>query len=556
MERAEGQSLDRVLASGRRFSRDELIHILKQVATALDYAHWSGVVHRDVKPANIIVDNWMNARIADFGIAKAISSPSQTVTAMAVGTPLYMSPEQVEALPSDGRSDQFSLAIVAFEILTGRRPFYGDTLASLAHRIVYSDRPSAREANPGLPAAVDAVFRRGLARFPKDRYATCSEFVGALTNALQEPLVAALRPPLPEPPRLEVAEPDGDTRKFWIIGAAVAAVLLAAWFYFMQPKEAPVTVGLDQGSAPAVQPGLSPKSNGGGARRKDKNPKPAETSNSATPSSVPNRPTLKRDPGRAGGPSVHSASEPTGTNGATLSPPTRGVVLSSEDPALVDDNEVSLSGNQPALIEFVNRSGRPVDIYWIDLDGNRVLAKDGLANNASYPRPTFLRYCFLVVASGTGGTVVKDTGTRLAAFEAETANPHYDPGMRDVAIITTPARAPDVQSPSRGVQQLAAPLQEAPASGTVFGNWPRSTTLVWDSVPGAESYSVEIAVLMPGQHCSSISNIDRTVTGLAESAYSFVFIGAQPGCWRVWADDRQGRHGSKSTWWEFVYTRW
>jgi serine/threonine protein kinase len=194
MERVEGVSLYHELASGRKMPRTEAFNILRQAAAALDYAHRNGVVHRDIKPANILLDKGVTVKVADFGIAKIASMERQTLTSAVMGTPSYMSPEQIEVLPSDGRSDQFSLAVVAYELLTGSRPFEADSLAALAHMIVYAERPSARAVNPELPAAVDVVVQRSLARLPGDRYSSCTEFVAALEEASQD----APRPLLPQ----------------------------------------------------------------------------------------------------------------------------------------------------------------------------------------------------------------------------------------------------------------------------------------------------------------------------------------------------------------------
>src|SRR5580700_6701685 len=198
MERVEGVSLYQVLASGKKIPRAEAFEILRQAASALDYAHRNGVVHRDIKPANILLDKGVTVKVADFGIAKIVSTEHQTLTSMVMGTPSYMSPEQIEALPADGRSDQFSLAVVAYELLTGRRPFHSDSLATLAHMIVFAERPSARSLNPSLPPDVDMVFRRGLARLPTGRYACCADFV----SALEECLKAA---PMPQPAMIPAA---------------------------------------------------------------------------------------------------------------------------------------------------------------------------------------------------------------------------------------------------------------------------------------------------------------------------------------------------------------
>jgi hypothetical protein len=186
MERVDGPSLEQLLKSGGTLGHNETLDILRQTAAALDYAHQNDVVHRDVKPANIMLHRGTTVKVTDFGIAKIASKQSDTVTGLMVGTPGYMSPEQIESRPVDGKSDQFSLAVVAYQILTRTKPFHGEVLAAVAHAIAYGPRPSARAANPMLPGAVDNVFRRGLARTPAERYGSCGEFVAALDTALKD----------------------------------------------------------------------------------------------------------------------------------------------------------------------------------------------------------------------------------------------------------------------------------------------------------------------------------------------------------------------------------
>jgi eukaryotic-like serine/threonine-protein kinase len=183
MEKVDGPSLDQVLSSGRKIEPAEALDLVCQTALALDYAHKQGVVHRDIKPANILLANGTTVKVADFSIAKILSAESLTATGMVWGTPAYMSPEQIEGRPLDGRADQFSLAVLAYELLTGAKPFQADSLVALAHVIVYAPRPSARAANPALPPAVDQVFYRALARLPKDRFCDCEEFAAALQEA-------------------------------------------------------------------------------------------------------------------------------------------------------------------------------------------------------------------------------------------------------------------------------------------------------------------------------------------------------------------------------------
>ena len=184
MEYVDGPTMEKVLASAERLNWDEALSILRQTADALDHAHAAGVVHRDVKPANIMLQRSKTVKITDFGIAKITSTQQITRTGMTMGTPSYMSPEQITAKAVDGRADQFSLAVVAYQILTGVKPFQGESLPNLVYQIVYEDRPSARSVNGTLPEAVDDVLRRGLAKLPEDRYGSCSAFVNALEAAL------------------------------------------------------------------------------------------------------------------------------------------------------------------------------------------------------------------------------------------------------------------------------------------------------------------------------------------------------------------------------------
>jgi len=186
MERVEGKPLNRLLQPGPKLEQTEALGLVRQTALALDYAHQNGVIHRDVKPANILLDKCGRVKITDFGIAKIMSTQHHTVGSLIMGTPNYMSPEQVEARPVDARSDQFSLAVVAYEMLTGRSPFQGDSLAALAHAIVYSEPAPACTAGSKLPSAVDEVLKRGLAKLPDQRYESCAAFAEALAGSLSD----------------------------------------------------------------------------------------------------------------------------------------------------------------------------------------------------------------------------------------------------------------------------------------------------------------------------------------------------------------------------------
>jgi serine/threonine protein kinase len=139
MEYVDGPTLDQVLSQPKALDPEQMFSVLAQTAVALDYAHGKGIVHRDVKPANIMIAAGGTVKITDFGIAKITASDQFTMTGSIVGTPHYMSPEQVQGQPVDGRSDQFSLAVIAFEMLTGEKPYTGEHLTTVVYKIVVGE---------------------------------------------------------------------------------------------------------------------------------------------------------------------------------------------------------------------------------------------------------------------------------------------------------------------------------------------------------------------------------------------------------------------------------
>ena len=171
MEYVEGQNLKEVLAQGRPLSFEQAADICAQVAEGLDFAHAKGIVHRDVKPANIILLEGNRAKITDFGIAKITSGVANlTTTGQFLGTPNYMAPEQIKGTPVDGRSDIFSLGICLYECLTRRKPFGGDSLTSISYKIVHEPFPPLHEINPQIPDGYEEVVAHALAKDPAKRY--------------------------------------------------------------------------------------------------------------------------------------------------------------------------------------------------------------------------------------------------------------------------------------------------------------------------------------------------------------------------------------------------
>ena len=180
MEFVPGEPLEQMLLSSPLPDGETLLSIFRQTAAALDYAHKRGIVHRDIKPANIMVHEDGSAKITDFGVAK-IMSQQLTQAGTILGTPSYMSPEQVQGTAVDGRADQFSLAVIAYEALTGEKPFVAEYLPTLLFKIVRDEAVAVTRLNSTLCPPVDYVLRKAMSKLPAARYESCAEFVAALS---------------------------------------------------------------------------------------------------------------------------------------------------------------------------------------------------------------------------------------------------------------------------------------------------------------------------------------------------------------------------------------
>jgi serine/threonine-protein kinase len=195
MEFLEGKDLTSYVSPDKKPPVEWVVHIVANVADALDYAHKNGVVHRDIKPANIMYNPATDSiKVTDFGIAR-ITASSKTKTGMVLGTPSYMSPEQLAGKHVDGRSDLFSLGVMLFEMLTGQQPFVGDSLATLMYQIATGEHPDLNAVRPDLPPCLKPIIDRALHKNPDARYQTG----GDLRQALLECVPAAAAAGVPAP---------------------------------------------------------------------------------------------------------------------------------------------------------------------------------------------------------------------------------------------------------------------------------------------------------------------------------------------------------------------
>ena len=187
MELVPGGTVADRLRAGERISHRVALRWLAEAGSALDAAHEAGIVHRDVKPANMLLDAHGRLALADFGIARLGLEDQITQTGQVLGTAAYISPEQAMGEPATAASDRYSLAVVSFELLCGSRPFTAENFAAQARAHVEDEPPRASELDIDVPVAADRVLARGMAKEPEDRWETAAGFVRALDDALAAP---------------------------------------------------------------------------------------------------------------------------------------------------------------------------------------------------------------------------------------------------------------------------------------------------------------------------------------------------------------------------------
>ncbi|MES2385691.1 MAG: serine/threonine-protein kinase [Pseudomonadota bacterium] len=202
MEFIQGEDLKHHLDAGQRYSLEQSLAMMRELLSALEYAHRQSIVHRDVKPANLLIEADGRVKLTDFGVARIQDSGEVTRTqGSMVGTLKYMSPEQVQGQPIDARADLFAVGIVLYQLLTGKRPFDGDTDFAIIQQIVNHTPAAPSSINPMLPPAIDAVLARALAKKRDQRFASAHEFAQALQEASGQAADPTIVPPVSQPGR-------------------------------------------------------------------------------------------------------------------------------------------------------------------------------------------------------------------------------------------------------------------------------------------------------------------------------------------------------------------
>jgi serine/threonine-protein kinase len=319
MEHFSGGTVADRLRSGRDIPRALALRWLREAAEALDCAHRHDVVHRDVKPANLLIDERARLAVGDFGIATVAAEASLTQTGQVLGTAAYISPEQARGHAATDASDRYALAVVAFELLTGRRPFAANHPAAQARAHVEDSVPSASATGGGLPPRVDRVLSAGMAKDPAQRPATAAEFLDALEEALDGevapagPATAVTAPvtATPRPPTRPVHVAPSPGRRRWPGMAALAALALVA------------------GAAIAIAAGSG--GNGGGAR------------STAGQASTQAHSTSKAKSKPKAQPQTQATQAQTSTQ-APAQPSTPGPQAQADDPVALNDQGFALIG--------------------------------------------------------------------------------------------------------------------------------------------------------------------------------------------------------------------
>jgi len=243
MEYLPGTPLDELIKKEGPLALPRAAKIIKQIASALDYAHERGFIHRDVKSGNIIVAEHDHASLTDFGLVRAAEGTMLTSTGRVMGTPEYMSPEQAQGREIDYRTDLYSLGVVAYEALTARVPFRGETPTATHYMHVHEEPPRPTLMNPDLTKEMEAPILKALAKDPQQRYQSGKE----LSDALERPVKDHKLEEGPQQPNR--------TRRAWIAGAALALIVLAlACAVFMWGKGLPVALPSTDTPTAAMQP--------------------------------------------------------------------------------------------------------------------------------------------------------------------------------------------------------------------------------------------------------------------------------------------------------------
>ena len=281
MELVEGKSLQSLLGERHAFPLARVLRLMQQACSALEFAHQHNVVHRDIKPANLILTPDDTLKISDFGTAKILQFQTAQ-TGQIVGTPSYMSPEQIKGRPVDGRSDIFSLGGVLYELLTGEKPFPGDTITAVIYKIVSEEPAAPRDLDASIHPGLSAIVLRALAKSPDARFRSCVQLFDALQNyrdyqpgndasVAPEPAARFVAEPAESAPSVSApvfaasAEPARQGGSVWLalfLLAVIAGAGYKVWpplrELYLRTQPAPVAAAPAENNSESAEPASAP----------------------------------------------------------------------------------------------------------------------------------------------------------------------------------------------------------------------------------------------------------------------------------------------------------
>ncbi len=544
MNYAQGGSLRQHCPRGTRLRVEELVHYTKQIASALQYAHVRKFIHRDIKPENILLGKNNEALLSDFGLVLiAQSTGSQTTQEMA-GTIPYMAPEQLQGRPRPA-SDQYALAIVAYECLSGERPFQG-SFAEIASQHVLMPPPPLYGRIAGVSRDVESVIFTALTKDPEQRFASVAAFAVALEQACRVTPYRLVN-------RAASGSPFEQSEQSTILRVSPEQATQPT--YIVTPTDRTSRAQPPARDNNLITPQLSQPS------------QPASLVNSQSQSDTPtvlsNRHELPNGAYTQGNQSTYIVPSPG--NQPSLPAHARGSQVDSARTIPVPEHmlQTNLTHRRKTRWTIIGLLCAILALlivlvpFIIIPTLSKAFGQNGSAVEVKPTAP--ITTIITPIATHTTQATQAPT-TTLSPTQIPTVTPA--PTQVPVLVPTqaptaTPTASPSPTPPPTPAVPvvLAAPAQVSPASGTVFNNYPRTTTLIWNTVPGAVTYTVQTYFYQPGD--TSCTGGSPYVTGknISRTSYTFDFVGAQPGCWQVWAIDASGQAGKQSPLWEFRYTQ-
>ncbi len=602
MEYASNGTLRQRHPKGIPLSPVSIVPYLQQTADALQYAHNGKLVHRDIKPENMLIGSNNQVLLSDFGLVLIAQSTGSRSTREMGGTVPYMAPEQLQGRPRPA-SDQYALGIVVYEWLSGDRPFHG-TFTEIASQHMLVPPPLLRSRIPGILPEIEQVVLRALAKDPQQRFASIKAFAAAFEEACQ-----ALQQ-YPYSITYSTMQMDQSWSSTYVIQpdptnqSTQRTPSLSAFSQStvannpagkqLPPKFVNTPQFQSSLATKVIQPGqpsrssrvlstpsqISQLGNSNGLLYEASPPMPPHVASKLTglpPSSLR----------RAWKWSIIVAAclliiamlallpllPGAGTSKSTVAS-SRGTQL-TPDSTLPASTSTSLPNAKPTSAPASNLNATPTSQPTPTPRPVTPTPTTSPPHGPGVPVNSLTpSQCSITNQGWTCTETLSEdqnnsdnlpwsvsTGTAGATFNPSSGT--LSPGQTTRVSIAIPLSDCNdtftFKGPIDTVQvswncTLPAPAQLSPASGTVFNNYPRTTTLQWSAVAGAASYTVQIYYYQPGDTTCTGGAQDYLTPNITNTSYTFNFVGAQPGCWRVWAVDAAGRQSSTSGWWEFSYT--